>query len=87
MSGQVMVEMLASYAPSLHSLLSIITYRKNCCRDVRSRSVDTLECQSISYSLCSIIVRGCRGKISSPVVWVWGASSKKSLIARNIEVH
>lgn len=72
-SGQVMVEMLASHAPSLHSLLSIITYRENCCWDVRSHSVHTLECQSISYSLYSIMVRGCWGKISSPVVWVWGA--------------
>jgi hypothetical protein len=30
-SGQVMVGMFASHAPSLHSLLSIITHRENCC--------------------------------------------------------
>ncbi len=64
-SGQVMVGMFVSHAPSLHSLVSIITHWENCCRGMRSRSVDTLECRSISYSLCSIIVRGCWGKISS----------------------
>jgi hypothetical protein len=35
-SGQVMVERLASHAPSLHSLVSIITYREKCFNGMRS---------------------------------------------------
>jgi hypothetical protein len=39
-SGQVMVGMFASHAPSLHSLLLIIASWEKCCQGLRSRFVE-----------------------------------------------
>ncbi len=64
-SGQVMVAMFAGHAPSLHSLLSIITDRENYCQGMRSHSVDILACKTMLYSLYNIMVRGCLTKVSS----------------------
>jgi hypothetical protein len=64
-SDQVMVEMLSSHAPSLHSLVSIITCQEKYCQGMGSHSLDISACQIMSYSLCGIIVRGCQRKILS----------------------